>query len=102
MKVVLDALTAIFEGRNIYPKIGLTVFKIWVVIFAFVGMQLSWNMRPFLGSKNMPFQLFRTETQGNFYGTVFSAVGNLFGVKKDKEQPGEISEPDVNNEFEIE
>lgn len=86
MKVVLDALTSIFEGKGIYPKIGLNVFKIWIIIFAFVGMQLSWNMRPFLGSKQMNFQLFRTETQGNFYGAVFSAIGNLLGntsVEKD-------------------
>jgi hypothetical protein len=85
MKVVLDALTAIFESKNIYPKIGLTVFKIWVVIFAFVGIQLSWNMRPFLGNKNMDFQLFRTETRGNFYQTVFSSLGELFGINDKKE-----------------
>ena len=78
MKVVLDALKAIFEGNDIYPKISLTVFKIWVVIFAFVGMQLSWNMRPFLGNKNSTFELFRSETKGNFYQTVFTAIGDLF------------------------
>ena len=79
MKVVLDALTAIFEGKNIYPKIGLSVFKIWVIIFAFVSIQLSWNMRPFLGSKSMEFQLFRTETQGNFYSNLLGSIGNLLG-----------------------
>jgi len=92
MKVVLEALKAIFEGKNIYPKIGLTVFKIWVVIFAFVGIQLSWNMRPFLGSKGMPFQLFRSETQGNFYGTVFTSVGKLFGSKNDPEKDIPVNE----------
>jgi len=94
MKIVLDALTVIFEGKGIYPKIGLTVFKIWVVIFAFVGMQLSWNMRPFLGSKGMPFQLFRTETQGNFYSTVFSAFGTLLSGDQEKKQ----SNNDIENE----
>lgn len=98
MKIVLDSLTAIHEEKSIYPKIGLSVFKIWVVIFAFVGMQLSWNMRPFLGSKNMEFQLFRTETKGNFYGAVFSALGNLLNsdrVKQhqmDQQQNQEIQE----------
>jgi hypothetical protein len=102
MKVVLDALTAIFEGKNIYPKIGLSVFKIWVVIFAFVGIQLSWNMRPFLGSKSMEFQLFRTETQGNFYGTVFSSIGQLFGInnarQKEKSNNESESAPDSQEE----
>jgi hypothetical protein len=97
MKVVLDALTAIFEGKNIYPKIGLTVFKIWVVIFAFVGIQLSWNMRPFLGSKNMEFQLFRTETQGNFYETVFSSIGHLFGYENKEESQKDGLDDKKNN-----
>lgn len=102
MKVVLDALTAIFEGKNIYPKIGLTVFKIWVIIFAFVGMQLSWNMRPFLGDKNMPYQLVRGETKGNFYGAVFSAFGNLLGVDKEKKQKEEKIMNKDNKDFDIE
>ncbi len=86
MKIVLEALTRVFESNEVYPKIGLTVFKVWVIIFAFVGMQLSWNLRPFIGSKDLPFELFRTETQGNFYTTVFGAVGQLFNVDLPKEQ----------------
>jgi hypothetical protein len=85
MKIVLEALNRVFEENQVYPKIGLTVFKIWVVIFAFVGMQLSWNLRPFIGSKDLPFELFRTETRGNFYTTVFGAVGQLFNVDLPKD-----------------
>lgn len=96
MKVVLDSLTGIHEEKGIYPKIGLSVFKIWVFIFAFVGMQLSWNMRPFLGSKDMEFQLFRTETKGNFYGPVFSAIGNLLNTNKPEENQ---TEEDQYNKF---
>ncbi|MGI9543545.1 MAG: hypothetical protein ACR2MX_09815 [Cyclobacteriaceae bacterium] len=84
MRVVLEALKSAFENNQIYPKIGLTVFRIWVVIFAFVGIQLSWNLRPFVGSKNMPFELFRTETKGNFYSTIFGGIGELFEPKKEK------------------
>lgn len=102
MKVVLDALTAIIEGKNIYPKIGLTVFKIWVIIFAFVGIQLSWNMRPFLGNKGMPFQLFRSETKGNFYNTVFSAFGKLIGVNQKKPGHKDPREKDSNGGNEME
>ena len=53
-------------------------------------MQLSWNLRPFIGSKDLPFELFRTETRGNFYTTVFGAIGQLFNVdlpeKESKEE----------------
>ena len=77
MRVVLEALKTTFEQNNVYPKIGITVFRIWIIIFAFVGIQLSWNLRPFIGSKEMPFELFRSNTQGNFYSTVFGALGRL-------------------------
>ena len=94
MKIVLEALKRVFESNQVYPKIGLTVFKIWVVIFAFVGMQLSWNLRPFIGSKNLPFELFRTSTQGNFYTTVFGAIGDL--LDGDDQQESQKEETNSN------
>lgn len=103
MKIVLEALNRVFESNKVYPKIGLTVFKIWVVIFAFVGMQLSWNLRPFIGSKNLPFELFRTETQGNFYTTIFGAIGQLFKIdgggetQEDKGESGEGDQSETDN-----
>ena len=95
MKVVLDSLTRIHEEKGFYPKVGLTVFKIWLIIFAFVGMQLSWNMRPFLGSKDMEFQLFRSETKGNFYGAVFGALGNLLNSDKVKKHQEEMRRKEI-------
>ena len=82
MRTVLEALKSAFEGTDVYPKIGLNVFRIWVVIFAFVGIQLAWNLRPFIGHKDMPFQLVRDNTQGNFYSTILGAAGHLLGVDK--------------------
>jgi len=80
MRVVLEALKTAFEGTNVYPKIGLNVFRIWVIIFAFVGVQLAWNLRPFIGSKDMKFELVRNNTQGNFYSHIIKAFGHLLGV----------------------
>ena len=85
MRVVLEALKSAFESDGVYPRIGLTVFRIWVIIFAFVSIQLSWNLRPFLGSKDMPFELFRQDTRGNFYSTVLGAFGKMLGVDQIKE-----------------
>jgi hypothetical protein len=96
MRAVLDALKNSFAEKGVYPKLGLVVFRIWVVIFAFVGLQLSWNLRPFVGYKEMPFQLFRHETQGNVYTTLLRAVGNMMGVtradKDDSEKPENADE----------
>lgn len=94
MRTVLEALKSVFESTGVYPKIGLTAFRIWVIIFAFVSIQLAWNLRPFLGSKDMPFELVRSETQGNFYSTMLQAVGKMMHIeqrpaKQNEEPPAE-------------
>lgn len=55
------------------------VFRIWVVVFSIVGAQMSWVLRPFIGSPDMPFTWFR-ERQGNFFLDVARAAGNLLGL----------------------
>lgn len=86
MRAVLEALKNSFAESGVYPKIGLNIFRIWVIIFAFVGVQLSWNLRPFVGSKDMTFQIVRTNTQGNFYNTVLGAMGQMFKVEGNNNQ----------------
>jgi len=46
------------------------------VLFAFVGIQLAWSLRPFLGDRNQPFRVFG-KYQGNFYAAVIYAVNQL-------------------------
>lgn len=79
MHTILEALKFSCEKKNVYPKIGINIFKIWIIIFAFVGMQLAWNLRPFLGDKNMPTEVFRNR-EGNFYLAVFQSIGDVLGV----------------------
>jgi hypothetical protein len=73
---IIKGLTYSCERKNIYPKQGMNVFKIWIVIFAFVASQLAWNLRPFLGTRNLPFALFR-EHEGNFYVAVIQSVKDM-------------------------
>lgn len=87
MRTMIEALKFSCEKKNIYPKIGLNIFKIWVFVFAFVGMQLTWNLRPFLGDKEREFELFRAK-EGNFYLAIFQSTANMFRVEN------EISEPE--------
>ena len=77
MRTVVEALKIACEKKNIYPKIGLTIFRVWIFILAFVGIQLSWNLRPFIGSRDMPFEIFRESTQSNIYAILIGAVGRL-------------------------
>jgi len=46
----------------------------WVVIYAFVGIQMGWLLRPFVGDPSMPVQFMRSETWGNAYVVVFESL----------------------------
>ena len=80
MRAVLDALKNSFAEQGVYPQIGLSIFRVWVIIFAFVGIQLAWNLRPFVGYKSMAFELLRNNTQGNFYSSMIKSLGEMIGT----------------------
>jgi hypothetical protein len=43
---------------------------LWLVIYVFVGIQMAWIMRPFVGAPGAPVELFRQESWGNAYEVV--------------------------------
>jgi hypothetical protein len=51
----------------------------WLVIYAFVGIQMGWVLRPFIGNPNSPTQFFREEAWGNAYVQLAQIVIHLFG-----------------------
>ncbi len=85
VKTIISGLKYSCEKKNIYPKLGMSIFKIWIVILAFVSSQLAWNLRPFVGSRDMPLELFRAR-EGNFYVAVIQSVGSLFEPAGEQEQ----------------
>ncbi|NEO33872.1 MAG: actin-binding WH2 domain-containing protein [Symploca sp. SIO3C6] len=56
------------------------LLRIWIIVYALVGMQLGWRLRPFVGNSGSPFALFRDQQEGNFYGTLWNAFINLLGL----------------------
>ncbi|NTU81265.1 MAG: actin-binding WH2 domain-containing protein [Chloroflexales bacterium] len=48
----------------------------WLLLYAFVGTQLGWTLRPFFGDPGRPFVLFRA-LEGNFYGGVIDLISAL-------------------------
>jgi hypothetical protein len=76
MRLIVEALKYACEKKDIYPHTGVNVFRIWIIIMAFVGIQLAWNLRPFLCNKNEDFKLFR-EYEGNFYTAIVYSVRQL-------------------------
>ncbi|MCL5267324.1 MAG: hypothetical protein M1469_04375 [Bacteroidetes bacterium] len=76
MKMVLDALKYSCEEKNVYPRTGVVVFRFWVVILAFVGIQLAWNLQPFLAEKTAAYAMFK-KYKGNFYTAVVYSIQQL-------------------------
>lgn len=52
----------------------------WLGLYALVGSQLGWTLRPFFGAPNEPFQIFRPEIEGNFYAQVVTSIASLLGL----------------------
>ena len=77
MYALHEGLAVVCDKRGVYPKKALTIMRAWALLFAFVGVQLAWNLRPFLGDQNKPFRVFGNY-QGNFYAAVIYAVNRLF------------------------
>ncbi len=53
-----------------------TTFQVWVVIYALVGAQMGWILRPFIGSPNLPFVWFRGR-ESNIFAAVIRTIGTL-------------------------
>ena len=54
------------------------VLRLWMFLYAFVGSQLAWTIRPFIGAPSMEFELFR-QLGGNFYTNILASLGEIFG-----------------------
>lgn len=56
---------------------SMALLYIWILLFGFVGTQLAWTLRPFFGSPDKPFSLYR-QIDGNFYAEIFKSISHLF------------------------
>ncbi|MFT4586933.1 MAG: hypothetical protein ACI8QF_001023 [Limisphaerales bacterium] len=72
-----QGLTEMCENSDLYPRQAIRILKVWIVVFGFVGTQMAWSLRPFVGSPGMEFQVFRENQGSNFYATVFHSMGRL-------------------------
>ncbi len=51
----------------------------WLAVNLLLGSQLSWNLRPFVGSPFLPIEFLRGDAfAGSFFESVFRAVARLF------------------------
>ncbi|GAB3169448.1 hypothetical protein GCM10027259_00860 [Micromonospora palomenae] len=65
------------RGESEQRPASMTLLYVWILLFGFVGTQLAWTLRPFVGSPGEDFALFRS-IEGNFYAEILRTIGNLF------------------------
>jgi hypothetical protein len=80
-------LVAMCETSNLYPKQAIRILQIWILVFGFVGTQMVWSLRPFVGTPDLEFQLLRVREgqTGNFYQAVGHSALNL--ITPDRVRP---------------
>ncbi len=55
------------------------LLRAWLVIYAFVGIQMAWVLRPFVGNPNMPTQFLRQDVWGNAYVRLVNIIWTFIG-----------------------
>ena len=68
------AMCSFTDQDSEQAKYRTSIVKGWLVLYAFVGSQLGWTLRPFFGEPSQPFQLFRN-LESNFYVQVLHLIG---------------------------
>jgi hypothetical protein len=53
------------------------MLRAWLVVYAFVGIQMAWVLRPFIGNPDQPTRFFREESWGNAYEVIFDLMVSL-------------------------
>ncbi len=51
---------------------------VWFFFYAFVGIQMGWVLRPFIGTPNAPVQFFRYGAWGNAYVVIAHLIAHFF------------------------
>jgi hypothetical protein len=55
------------------------IFQVWVIIYALVGAQMGWLLRPFILAPDLPFVWLRGR-EGDFFSAVAGQVRTLLGL----------------------
>ncbi len=80
VKFLYDGMQLLSQQDEIGKSTRVTILRFWLLLYAFVGVQLGWFLRPFFGDPNTKFELFR-KVYGNFYLDVVTAISQILGNK---------------------
>jgi hypothetical protein len=77
MGALWRALAAMCEHSSVYPRHAVRILLLWMLVFGFVGTQMAWSLRPYLGAPDLEFEWLRQAGEGNFYTAVWQSLKNL-------------------------
>ncbi len=75
-QVVLRRLYRPLIDRNPLHR---RVLRVWIVVYAFIGVQLGWVLRPFVGTPGAETTFLRENAWGNAYVEVWAIVQRALG-----------------------
>lgn len=74
MSALWQGLTKMCEKSDLYPKQAIKILQVWILVFGFVGTQMAWSLRPFIGDPEQKFELLRSDQSGNIYHMLWSSI----------------------------
>jgi hypothetical protein len=80
VKFLYEGMQLLSQQDEVGKKTRTTILRSWLLLYAFVGMQLGWFLRPFFGAPDSNFELFRA-VKGNFYLDIVAAVSEILGLR---------------------
>lgn len=72
-------LARLFQPLVAHDPRQKVMLRVWLVAFAFVGIQMGWVLRPFVGNPAEPTTFFRQEAWGNAYEMVAQHIRRALG-----------------------
>jgi hypothetical protein len=75
-QLVLRRLYRPLVERN---RVHRVMLGAWLVLYSFVGIQMAWVLRPFVGAPDRPTQFFREGAWGNAYVELFGILRKAVG-----------------------
>ena len=80
VKFLYEGMQLLSQLDEVGKKTRTTILRSWLLLYAFVGMQLGWFLRPFFGAPDSKFELFRA-VKGNFYLDIVAAISEILGLR---------------------
>lgn len=80
VKFLYEGMQLLSQQDEVGKKTRTSILRSWLFLYAFVGVQLGWFLRPFFGSPGSKFELFR-KVGGNFYLDIVAAISQILGAR---------------------